>query len=118
MRYFLILSGLLATTPALAQDATHGQAVFQHSCASCHQVSEPRNMVGPNLIGVVGRKIASVDGFSYSPALKAAQGTWTTANLDAYLTNPSQVYKGTKMLNRVTSATDRADVIAYLATVK
>jgi cytochrome c len=118
MHRILFAAALLAAMPAFAEDAAHGQAVFQRTCSSCHQVTQPRNMVGPHLIGVVGRKIGGVEGFAYSPALKAAQGEWTAAALDAYLTNPSQAYKGTKMLNRVTNETDRMDLIAYLATVK
>ncbi len=118
MHRVLFAAILLAATPALAEDVAHGQAVFQRTCSSCHQVTQPRNMVGPHLIGVVGRKIGGVEGFAYSPALKAGEGEWTAASLDAYLTNPSQAYKDTKMLNRVTNETDRADVIAYLATVR
>jgi cytochrome c len=114
----VILAALLLATPALAEDVDHGKAVFQRACSSCHQVAQPKNMQGPNLIGVVGRKIAGVDGYSYSSALKAADGTWTPAALDGFLANPGQAFKGTKMINRLAPDPDRADVIAYLATVK
>ena len=118
MRPLLLAALLLAASPALAQDADHGRAVFARACASCHVVTSPRNLMGPHLLGVVGRKIASVDGFNYSTAMKATEGAWTPERLDPYLANPAQVIPGTKMINRLPSDTDRADVIAWLATAK
>ncbi len=47
-------------------------------CKVCHSFDKGGPaIVGPDLYGVVGRKIASVEGFNYTPALKAHEGAWT-----------------------------------------
>jgi len=85
-------------------------------CTSCHSYErdEPA-LVGPPLWGVVGRRIASVDGYEYSPALKAIAGTWDRATLDRFLINPKAFVPGAKMeMGGVRSAADRAEVIDFL----
>lgn len=98
-------------------DVKKGATIFR-KCAACHRV-DGKNAVGPHLNGVVGRKVASVSGFSYSGALQKLGGDWTPARLDEWLTKPKAYAPGTKMgfagLNKIQ---DRADVIAYLATLK
>ena len=118
MRFAAVTLLALFATPAFAQDAEHGAAVFKRVCATCHQVAQPRSLQAPHLIGIVGRKIGSVEGFTYSQVFKDAYGTWDEAKLNAYIANPGDVMKGTKMINKVPSETDRADIVAYLATVK
>lgn len=108
----LALSSLAA--PALAQD---GAAQFKAQCASCHTVTGTSS-AGPTMKGVAGRKVAAVPGYAYSPGLTKKGGTWTDANLDAYLANPSGFAPGTKMFNRVANPQARAAIIAYLKTVK
>lgn len=105
-------------TAALAQaDAAKGERVFK-KCQSCHTVEQgDRNKVGPNLYGVVGGKVAAVDGFKYSSALLEHGGEWTPERLDAYLANPRGAVKGTRMtFAGLKKDADRADVIAYLNT--
>jgi cytochrome c len=76
-------------------------------------------LVGPSLVGVYGRKAASLPGYDYSAALKASGLVWNAANLDAWLTDPSKLVPGTKMAFTGIATPDlRADVIAYLATLK
>ena len=76
-------------------------------------------MEGPNLIGLVGRKAASQPAFSkYSEALKASGLTWSTATLDEFLKNPMALVPGTFMPMLIKDDKTRADVIAYLATLK
>src|SRR5580704_6555811 len=65
--------------PASAQDAAKGAEVYQDRCGSCHVLNGVGQ--GPNLLGVVGRKAASVAGFNYSDAMKASGLTWTPSNL-------------------------------------
>lgn len=65
-------------------------------------------------MGVVGRPAASLAGVVYSKALKASHLTWTPAELDRFLTNPTAVVPGTAMPIALPSAKDRADLIAYL----
>jgi cytochrome c len=99
-------------------DPAEGKKVFA-KCAICHSTEAGKNMIGPSLHGVVGRKSASEEGFAYSPAMKAANKTWDEATLDNYLTDPRAAVPGTKMIfPGLKSETDRKNVIAFLATQK
>lgn len=110
---------LLAAGSAAAQDAKHGAAVFASNCAMCHSTQPGRNVMGPSLHGVVGRKAGTVPGFNYSQAMKNSGLVWTPAELDTYLTAPRAVVTGTHMsYPGLHSPKDRADLIAYLATQK
>ena len=67
----------------------------------------------------MGRKAASVEGFGYSTAMKAAAEAglvWTPAALDAFLTATHDYVPGTKMPNLHLDDKRRADLIAWLAT--
>jgi cytochrome c2 len=104
---------------AAAGDPAAGKAVFQATCAICHAVQAGQNKIGPSLFGVVGRKTGSVSGYNYSPANKGANLTWDAATLDKYLESPRTVVPGTKMpYAGLKDAGKRADLIAYLATLK
>ncbi len=111
---------LLAATPALAAgDAAAGEAIFKAKCSICHTNVEGKNKIGPSLWAVVGRKAGSLPGYNYSDAMKNANRTWDATTLDAYLTNPRQNIPGVKMLFvGLPNADDRANVIAYLSTLK
>lgn len=96
-----------------AADVGAGEKVFR-KCKACHKLEEGENGVGPSLYGVVGRKIRSIEGYSYSDALPADK-TWTPANLSAFLAKPRDWAPGTKMsFAGLGDIQDRADVIAYL----
>lgn len=114
---FLVLSA----GQSLAQgDAAKGEKIFAR-CAACHSVKDATNKIGPYLKGVVGRPIASAEGYNYSNAMKEfakTAGVWDEKNLDTYLSNPREVVKGTKMaLGPMKKADERADLIAYLKTM-
>ena len=97
-----------------AADPQNGKALYAQ-CAACHSLEADNNTLGPNLKGVVGRRAAAVEDFTYSPPMRRAEVTWTPATLDAFLTDPQAVVPGTKMpFAGMASATDRADLIAYL----
>ena len=72
------------------------------------------NGVGPHLYGVVGREIAGVEGYSYSDALKAKQGSWDLAALMDWLKAPNTFAPGNKMAMALPDEQDRINVIAYL----
>ena len=101
-----------------AGDADAGKKVFS-KCAVCHTAVAGKNGLGPSLFGVVGRPSASVAGYNYSVAMKAAAKTWDEATLNAYLTDPKAAVPGNKMaFAGLPNPDDRANVIAYLATLK
>ncbi|MDO8875557.1 MAG: cytochrome c family protein, partial [Pseudolabrys sp.] len=78
-----------------------------------------KNRVGPSMAGIVGRKSGTVEGFRYSAANKNADITWTPEVLETYLTNPKAVVPGTTMAYvGLRNATQRADLIAYLVSLK
>jgi cytochrome c len=107
------------TKTTLAGPAAAGKKVFDTQCVICHSVAPGEGgTVGPELNGVVGRKIATAPGFAYSKAMKAKSNMWTTGNLDIYLTDPQKFVPGTAMPINVPAAADRTAVIAYLATTK
>jgi cytochrome c len=85
-------------------------------CEACHNLGKGQgNKIGPDLYGVVGRKVASEEGFNYSPALKAKGGTWTFDALSSWLKNPRADVPGTLMtFAGLPSEKQRADVIDYL----
>ena len=104
---------------AQAADPAAGKSVFNSVCGICHSVQPGKNMVGPSLAGVVGRKTGEVPGFHYSPANQGANITWDEATLDKYLQSPRTVMPGTIMTYAgLKDDTKRADLIAYLATLK
>lgn len=92
-----------------------GEKVFK-KCKACHQVGEgAQNKTGPQLNGVVGRDIGSVDGFKYSGSMEEMDGAWTHDALAAFLAKPKDYVKGTKMAFAGLKKDDEiAAVIAYL----
>jgi cytochrome c len=98
--------------PHTVGDAVRGAAVYQ-VCTGCHSLDE--DDVGPHHRGVVGRVAGAIQGYPYSPALKASGVVWTPEALDRWLQNPQAFVPGTKMFFALMSTQDRADVIAYLA---
>ena len=122
MSKILVLSSLaavlMAATPAFADgDAAAGEKVFI-KCKACHENEQGVNKIGPTLKGIVGRKTASVEGYSYSDAMKAkgdAGQVWDEATLTAYLPDPKAYVPGTKMaFAGLKNPQEVADVIAYL----
>ena len=101
-------------------DVEHGKATFAVMCSVCHSTQESGGPIeGPNLIGVVGRKAGSQPDFTkYTPALKAYGITWSVKTLDKFLTNPMAKVPGTAMPMLIPDDKTRADVVAYLATLK
>lgn len=104
-------------------NAARGQQFFQASCAVCHSTAlGPGNTLvikqGPTLLGVLGRKAGSSPHFNYTQALKNSGFVWNPSTLDHFLTDPMKAVPGTAMPIPVPVAGIRADVIAYLATLK
>lgn len=99
---------------AVSGDPAAGKKVFR-KCKACHVVDSDKNKVGPSLQGVMGRKIASVDGFKYSKAFQGSDITWTPETLGKFLAKPKAYIKGTKMaFAGLRKEADVENVIAYL----
>jgi cytochrome c len=114
----LLLGIAAAGAHADGGDPVRGEKVFQY-CYSCHSVQpEETNLQGPNLHGIVGRRIASQEGFPYSPALRAFaqhEERWSEALLDRYLAAPYRLIPKTSMaFAGIEMPDERADLIAYL----
>jgi cytochrome c len=111
------LVAALGASSAMAQSVNAGKQVYAQ-CIACHATSSA-NGVGPGLQGIVGRASAAQAGFRYSPAMKRAKLTWDDKTLDAYLQSPQTVVPGNLMpYSGLADAKQRADLIAYLATLK
>jgi cytochrome c len=54
-------------------------------------------LIGPSLYGVVGRPSASLPGYNYSPAMRAANLAWNEETLDRFLENPQALVPGSRM---------------------
>jgi cytochrome c len=123
-RLFLVAAAIVAPTVFAAApkpDIENGKNQFTTVCGICHSGSkEPGGPVlGPTLFGVVGRKAAADKDFAnYTAALKAYQVTWNAKTLNEFLENPAAKVPGTMMIMPVPDASNRADLIAYLATLK
>jgi cytochrome c len=95
-----------------ANDTARGKELFEKRCSGCH--SPDRDMEGPHLGGVYGRRSGTIPDFPYSDALKKAQITWNADTLDRWLTDPEQLVPNTDMAFRVQKADERNQIIQYL----
>ncbi len=120
LRYPVLALLVLAASAPAAGDAKRGAQLFDDECSDCHTASAGgKNGKGPALYGLVGRAAGSVPGYDYSEANKASHLVWTPEQLETYLPNPKAAIPGTKMrYSGVKDAGERADVIAFLQTLK
>jgi cytochrome c len=108
-----LLSLAFISTPASANgNVERGRDLYESRCFGCHSLDA--NRIGPKHRGVFGRKAGSVEGFTYSPAVKSSAVIWDQDTLTRWLTNPQEVIPGQRMNFRVSQPQDRADIIAYL----
>ena len=96
-------------------DLAHGEIVFK-KCSACHMIaSDGKNMIGPNLWNVIGRKAGSVGDYKYSKAMVAYAKQWSFEEMNSYLIKPQAYIKGTKMaFAGLRKEKDRASVILYM----
>ncbi len=112
-----LLALMLSSASGHAQDAAAGGMAFQQ-CADCHGPGTSDG-VGPGLKGVFGRRAGSKPGFVYSPAMAKSATVWDAATLDAFLANPQKALPGSTMAYPGSDdAKERADLVAYLKTLK
>jgi cytochrome c len=124
IRLFVLIA-LLATPAAYADgikgNAANGKKLFMgNTCPTCHSVIKKDALkIGPNLVGVVGRKAGTTKSLMGPTENLTKYGViWSAETLDEFLANPSAKVPGTPMMGILTDPQQRADVIAYLATLK
>ena len=106
-----------ATPAAIAGggDPAAGKLVFR-KCQVCHSLEPGKDVLGPSLAGIIGRKSGVEPNYAYSPAMKSANLTWDAKTLDAYLDDPQKLVPGNKMpFPGLKTPQDRSDVIAFIA---
>jgi cytochrome c len=121
----IALAALLATSAAYAGglkgNAANGRELFMaNGCPACHGVTKEDDLkVGPNLVGVVGRKAGTTKSLlGPSENLTKYGVTWSAETLNEFLADPNAKAPGTAMAGILTDPQQRADVIAYLSTLK
>ena len=127
------LAALIAPGAAAAAEgnAENGQKLFFSTaqCKTCHSVKQGQKRIGPSMFGIVGRKCGTAEKQNYSSNYKAAcekaPFAWDEAALDGYLEDPTRYIskiagktKTSPMTRKTPKPQDRADIIAYLKTLK
>ena len=96
-------------------DAARGEQKFI-ACGACHSLKPGVTLVGPSLVGVFGRKAGALKDFRYSAAMRRSGITWSDATLEAFIADPQGSVPANRMpFEGMPEASDRADLIAYLA---
>jgi cytochrome c len=117
MRRIVWCAALVVALPAMAaaQDPEKGRVSF-NKCRACHQVGEgAKNLVGPVLNGLLGRKAGTIEGFNYSDANKNSGIVWDEATFREYIKNPRAKIPGTKMVFAgIRDEKEIEDLLAYL----
>ncbi len=112
--------GAMSTGAFAEGDAAKGEKVFK-KCKACHAADKAKNKVGPHLVGIIGRKAGSVEGYKYGKGLTDAAdkiGEWDEAKLADYLADPKGYIGGkSKMTFKLKKEDQRKDVAAYLASL-
>lgn len=97
-------------------NAARGQALYAAQCTACHAVDAHKT--GPAHRGVFGRRVGSAPGYKYSDELAASRMRWTAQTLNAWLADPEDLVPGQRMGVQVDDAQERADLIAWLSTLR
>jgi cytochrome c len=109
-----ILVSITISARASNCDAALGEQVFT-KCIACHSLQAGQHMMGPSLHGLSGRRAGTVDGFSFSPALRDSGIVWNEVTLDSFIQSPQTSVPGTVMpFGGIKSATDRGALVCYL----
>jgi cytochrome c len=109
------LSLVLGSAAALADgDPEKGRQSF-NKCKACHSLEEGKNLIGPSLYGIVGRKAGTVPKFSYSKGMAELGVTWDAETMRKYLHNPKAMVPNTKMIFAgIPKDSEIDDLLAYL----
>jgi cytochrome c len=106
----------MAPEPVTAADLARGRDLFASSCAACHSLEPDRNMTGPSLYGLWGRKSGSLTSFGrYSPAMRSVGIVWSEFTLDRWIADPKALIPNNRMIfSGLPDHRARGDIIAFL----
>ena len=100
-------------------DADNGALIYKDACGQCHQLTPGLNKKGPQLMNIYGAPAAKLADYTYSEGLKASGWVWDAQTLDTYIADAEKAMPDSKMLaDPMPDAKERADVIAYLSTLR
>ncbi|HYN37827.1 MAG TPA: c-type cytochrome [Rhodospirillales bacterium] len=115
-----IAAATVAGAAAAAGSAASGRAVYEKQCLVCHDTAPEYHKEGPSLSGVYGRRAGTAPFFAGYKGLKGADFIWDTDRLDRWLADPRSFLQGrnTGMTLIITDPGQRADLIAYMKTLR
>jgi cytochrome c len=95
-----------------------GEIMFEQRCRSCHADDPARKAYGPSLIGVIGRKAGSLEGFEYSDAMKNSGIVWNKNTLRAWMADNDGFMPGTRMRHvGIDDRTEQDFLLTYLTSL-
>jgi len=108
---------MLIVSSATAEEL--GARLFE-PCRACHSLDAARQgLPGPNLAGLLGRRVGSDAAFDYSPVLRKARDdglVWDAARLETFLADPAEMFPGLWMATRgVEDAAERRALVRFLS---
>lgn len=112
----LVLVAAIVSSAQAEGNADHGKTLFSR-CAGCHATTA-QSKFGPGLAGVFGRQAGTAPNFHYSKAMIGYARHWDDQTLGSFLAGPAKAIPGTTMMTTVPNASDRADIIAYLKSIR
>ena len=117
MRVFAVLwlLAIAAATPAAAEDCSGRLFAI---CRACHSLDPAeRGLPGPNLAGIIGRRIGGDPAFDYSPVLRRARddgSRWDATRLESFLADPAEMFPGLWMSMRgIEDAAERRALVRF-----
>ena len=100
-------------------DADNGALIYKDACSQCHQLNPGLNKKGPQLMNIYGAQAAELADYTYSEGLQTSGWVWDAKTLDPYIADAEKTMPDSKMLaDPMPDAKERADVIAYLSTLR
>lgn len=116
-RFLVAAWFMLTASSATAEEL--GARLFE-PCRACHSLDRAtRNLPGPDLVGLIGRKVGGDGAFDYSPVLRKARDeglVWDATRLDTFLADPAGMFPGIWMAMRgIDEAGERRALTRFLA---
>jgi len=100
-------------------DADNGSIIYKDACGQCHQRNAGLNKKGPQLMNIYGAPAAELKDYTYSKGLEDSGWVWDAETLDPYIADAQKAMPDSKMLSDpMPDAKERADIIAYLSTLR